>query len=218
MAANHIGNPKDIPIRTLEALKSSDLLIFEEDRIARRVLRQASLTREYLKFNEHNQQDTIDKSRQVLNKSGTIVYISDSGVPTLADPGSELLKLAYKLKAKISIIPGPSSITAALSACPFNIKNFIYAGFLPRKDNLREDELKTLLSLKRPILILDTPYRRKQLLQTCQKMLGKSHRALLALDISGENEEFLYLKLGEIISKTDSYKKLNFVLILTALK
>ena len=83
MASNHIGCTDDIPNRALETLKTADLVLFEEDRPARQTLKAAGIRRDYLKFNEHHQMQTLDEVAEALKKGRTVIYMSDQGSPAL---------------------------------------------------------------------------------------------------------------------------------------
>lgn len=213
MAASHIGNAEDTPLRTLKVLRECELLIFEEDRPARQLLKQAGIQRPYLKYNEHHPQDVLDLAEEALRAGKAVVYVSDQGCPTLADPGRELLVRAYASQAQVRVIPGPSSVTAAISACPFSMESFRFCGFLPAQMEKRELELESLRNQSVPLVILDTPYRLEALLASCAKVFGSSKKAFLALDITGEEEAYV---LGNFkhLSEAMRGKKLNFVLII----
>ena len=214
LGSNSIGNPKDIPTRVLEYVKTADLLVFEEDRPARVVLKVAGIHKDYLKYSEHEQQATIDEIRSAFKLGKTVLYMSDQGCPNLADPATNILKLAYSMKVKILTIPGPSSITSAISACPFDMSTFLYKGFLPRDDK-KNNELEKLSKFSSSIIILDTPYRLVSLLESCSKILTK-RRGFLALDISGESENYLVGSFQELLDFVikNQIKKTNFVLII----
>ena len=215
LAANSIGNPADMPLRSIEALRSADLLVFEEDRPARLALKTAGIHRHYLKLTEHCENETLQAVANALKNGQIVVYMSDQGMPALADPGSELLKIVYHMKSKLVVIPGPSSITAALAACPFVTNKFNFVGFLPRDAQSRQAFLKTLISQPGPYVILDAPYRLVPVLANCADIFGCSHPASLALDISGPLEEYLAGTLNSLLEQAKSLtEKLNFVLIL----
>lgn len=213
MAATHIGNLEDVPLRTINALKMSDLLIFEEDKPARSLLKKAGIQRAYLKYNEHRSEETLESLRSSLKKGETVCYVSDQGSPTLADPGRKLLEITYALKCEIQVIPGPSAVTAAISACPFNMDRFVFQGFLPAETEKREKQLLLIRESKVPSIILDTPYRLDKLLQSCLKIFPESQKAFLALDITGE-EELYSVGSFKKLSQVSEGKKLNFVLII----
>ncbi len=213
-AANDIGNQKDIPLRSLEALRTADLVIFEEDRVARQTLKAAGLHRSYIKFNEHNR-DLPEEITEALQLNHSVVYMSDQGMPNVADPGQKLLKYAFANGMRVEVIPGPSSISSALAAFPEDASSYHYAGFLARDEKSRKRELADLKSKRVPMVILDAPYRLQALLKDCVAVFGASRKALLAVDISGAEEDFLFETLKDLEKFSDG-KKLNFVLILTS--
>lgn len=215
MAANSLGLPDDIPARSLEAVRTADLLIFEEDKPARLVLKTAGVHREYLKYNEQSQRNILDTVREELMNDKTVLYMSDQGCPTLEDPGYEIARTARKANAKIKVIPGPSSLTAALSACPFSNKNFEFLGFPPREESKRQSFFKKMSGKKSLQIFMDTPYRLKRVLETCIEVFPEGAKGYIALDISGEDENYLtgnFKALYEEVCELD--KKLNFIMII----
>ncbi len=215
MAGNSLGNPDDIPPRSLQALRESDLVIFEEDRPARQTLKAAKITRSYLKVNEHSRKETLVDIRAALESGQSVCYMSDQGMPTLADPGRALLILAHEVGAKVSVIPGPSSITAALAVCPFLTTGFVFRNFLSKDESKRRLELVEISESQFPSVILETPYRRQSLLDQCVQALDPFRNVLLALDISGPEEQFISGPLRVIANKSKAVEgKLNFVLII----
>ncbi len=217
MAATHLGQALDIPLRSLEALRHADLLIFEEDRPARSFLKAAGVTRPYLKYSEHAQSATFDECTRTLKQKGWVCYMSDQGTPGLADPGRALVALAHQLNAQVQVIPGPSSLTAAISVCPFDCFAFHYLGFLPQEPHARVQALKAAGAFTRPLVIMDTPYRLKHLLGSCHQVFGKSRRGFVAIDITGEQEDFWLGHFADLQQKAEGLTdKLNFVLIVDA--
>ncbi len=215
MASTHIGDPSDIPARSLDALRHADLLIFEEDRPARSFLKAAGVHRDYLRYSEHDQKFTLSECEAALKKGQWVAYMSDQGTPGLADPGRDLVAIAYRLSAKVQVIPGPSSLTAAIAACPFDCWAFHYLGFLPQEPGRRLTALRAAAGMTRPLVIMDTPYRLKHLLGSCQQAFGASRRAFLALDITGPNEDFCSGTVADLVKYSEKLgTKLNFVLII----
>lgn len=214
MAANTLGLPEDIPQRSLEALRTAQLLVFEEDRPARAALKAAGIHRDYWKLSEHRQGATLEAVAEAFRRGETVCYMSDQGVPVVADPGRDLLELAYRHQVKVEVIPGPSSITAALQACPFLGNGFRFVGFLPQKSEERKTSLRKLNSCSDCLVILDTPYRLGALLVDCAESFGDERQALLAFNISCPDEEFCLGKLGDFRTRFSSNpEKRNFVLI-----
>lgn len=219
MLSSHIGNTEDMPLRSIRALKEADLVIFEEDRPARRALKSAKVHREYLRFSEHVQKETLEALRNCLAKGGTAAYMSDQGCPVLADPGFPVLAQAWESGATIQVVPGPSSLTAALSACPFRVTDFYYAGFLPRHAQKRLDKINEIAKRQEAIILMDTPYRLKDLLSSLDHSPAAGRKCFLALDISGPDETWMTGSAARLRKKIETVeKKLNFVLILSELQ
>lgn len=219
MAAGAIGNPADIPTRALEVLRTADLLVFEEDRPARAMLKAAGVHREYLKYSEQDEIQTIREVEKALKRGEKVCYMSDQGCPTLEDPGSPVLKAAWSLKAKIQVIPGPSSVTAALSACPFSVKGAIVAGFLSRDREIREQEMRKLSISGHPFIVMDTPYRLTHTVESLKDVLDAQKKILLAVDITGEHECYIYDNTTEVMKFiVELPPKLNFVIVVEGKK
>ncbi len=216
MASHSIGEPQDIPVRSLEVLRTADLLIFEEDRGGRAALKAAGIHRDYLRYNEHDQKESLSILSEALRAGKTAVYMSDQGCPGLADPGRELVRVAITEKAEIRIVPGPCSLTATIAACPFDLAEFHFGGFAPREIEARERKLGQWSALGVPLALMDTPYRLASLLESCRKVFGDDHKATLAIDLSGESEKIFNDSLRAIQDGTKDLGKLNFVLILDA--
>ena len=216
IAANRIGSLESLPAGSIAALQTADLLIFEEDRPARKALKMAELHRDYLKYNEHEQIEVLEAAHKAFKQGLTVCYMSDQGVANIADPGRELLSVAYKLDAKITTVPGPSSISSSLAVCPFLEGPFYYHGFLPRKSIERERQLNLISQLCVPCVILEAPYRRKKLLDELLEKLSPKRTIQLSLDIAGEDERHLVGPLKRIAHLSSKILgKINFVLILS---
>ncbi|MCB0416918.1 MAG: hypothetical protein KDD39_04665 [Bdellovibrionales bacterium] len=209
LAGTDLGNHADIPARSLEALRTGQLLVFEGNRNARAFLKAAGVHRDFLCYSEHEERESLEAVESALRQGQVVVYMSDQGMPNVADPGRALLQLAYRLGSNIQIIPGPSSLTTALAACPFSTERFYFAGFLPRDSGARRKALGGLQ--KHPVaVVLDTPYRLRALLDDAVAVFGPKP-ALLALDISGPQEQFIFAPLPKIHAPEE---KLNFVLVI----
>ncbi len=211
MAANTLGETLDIPPRSLIQLREADLLVFEEDRAARQALKAAGIHRDYLRWSEHREEATLDAVKKALSEARTVLFMSAQGMPTVADPGRDLLELAYRMGANVSVIPGPSSITAALAACSFLENGFIFLGFLPREENQRRLTLEKAGDAEVPLVILETPYRQRALLESVAAVYGETRMCLLAEDISGPHESYCEKPLSVLLER--NREKLNFVLI-----
>ena len=213
IVATPIGNPKDITLRALEVLKKVDAIICEEFRQGSRLLHQLGIENTLIPLNEHNEREEAPNITARLARGESMAIISDAGTPVFADPGQHLLELLYQMDIPVSPIPGPASLTAALSLCDFPIDRFIFAGFPPQKNQLREPFLMKYKGEQVPVILMDTPYRLTKLLGEVLTVFGKNQEILLACDMTLKKELILRGSVGEIITKVSDQKR-EFILIL----
>jgi 16S rRNA (cytidine1402-2'-O)-methyltransferase len=216
IAATTLAHPDDIPQRSLELIRNCQLLIFEEDKRARQFLKAAKVHRQWLRYTEQREAFTVEELERELRAGNDALYMSDQGTPGLADPGRDLVNLAFGIGAPVGCVPGPSSLTAAISVCPLDCRRFQFAGFPPREEKERETFLRMYLTQQWPSVIFETPYRLRFFFETLAKVLaGSTRRVFVALDISGPNERFI-IGTADTILKTilTLTEKMNFVVIL----
>ena len=139
-----IGNLDDITLRSLEVLKNSDIILCEDTRRSLKLLNHYKIKKKLISYHKFNEQKELQKIIEYLNEGKILSLICDAGTPTLSDPGSLLIKACIEEKIKIFPIPGPSSITTAVSISGFDDK-FLFYGFLPKTEN---ELIKVLSSLK----------------------------------------------------------------------
>ncbi len=213
VVATPIGNPQDITLRALEILKSADRIICEERRIGSTILRQLKIGEKPLvELNEHNEEQQAQELAMALLNGETMALISDCGTPAFADPGALLVQLALDYEIKIVPVPGASSLMTLLSVSPAPLKEFYFAGFLPRKEDERRRRLDQLRKLRVPVVLMDTPYRLERMLQDVQSAFGKGRMITLGLNLTLPNEKILYQPVGEIIRQLKGQKS-EFILI-----
>jgi 16S rRNA (cytidine1402-2'-O)-methyltransferase len=213
IVATPIGNPKDITLRALDILKTVNAVICEEYRQGRRLLGQLGIENELLSLNEHNEMDEAQNILVRLAQGENLALISDAGTPVFADPGQHLLKLLYDMKMPVSPVPGPASLTVALSLCDFSIERFIFAGFPPRKTHLRQHFLENYTHEKQPVVLMDTPYRLTKLLSEVSTVFGKNQDILLACDLTTKKEAIFRGSVSEVLKQVSGQKR-EFMLII----
>ena len=213
IVATPIGNFQDITLRALDILRKVDLVVCEELRQGSTLLKKLGIVgKTILTLNEHNEAEQIPDLLIHLRNGKSLALISDCGTPAFADPGAALLEQSIMQGIKVVPIPGPSSLIAALSISPIPLKEFFFAGFLPRKDDERITKLKNLHGLKSPLVLMDTPYRLSKLLEEVEKVFGGNRIITLALDLTLPGELILNGPIKEIKAMIQA-RKGEFVLI-----
>lgn len=212
--ATPIGNPKDLTLRGIELLKMADVIVGEEAKPTRALLRDSGAGQKpLLLLNEHS--DSIQEILEAC-KTQFVVLVSDCGTPGFCDPGADLVAACRKAGIPVQIAPGPSSLAAFLSGTGLRIDQFFFRGFLPvdKEERTRAlREIKSLLeSVKVPVILMDTPYRLERLLSELSEGCSE-YRVVLGIDLSLESEKFLTAK-PKVLLENYRGQKHEFVLML----
>jgi len=137
VVASPIGNLADFSLRAIETLKQVDLICAEDTRHARILLQQHGITTHCIALHQHNEEHAAAGLIEKIQQGTSIAIISDAGTPLISDPGLPLVSLAQASHIKISPIPGPCALIAALSASGLPVTQFTFLGFLPRTSSAR---------------------------------------------------------------------------------
>jgi len=165
-------------------------------------------------YNEHTTKSLNQELVKHLKSGKNLYLMSDGGLPAFCDPGQELVNLCHQQGIKVTSTPFYNSTILALALSGFSHNKFIFEGFLPAKKDERQNCLKKVLENKYTIILMDTPYRLKSLLQDLQNLAPK-REIFLAMDLNSK-EETLLRGLPKNISKQLENFKREFILILSA--
>ncbi|MDO9546273.1 MAG: 16S rRNA (cytidine(1402)-2'-O)-methyltransferase [Pelolinea sp.] len=209
-----IGNQRDITLRAKDVLSDVDAVICEERRQGSTLLKKLGLQeKELILLNEHNEKESSPIIAEELSLGKRYALISDCGTPAFADPGTELIKICYEKTIKVIPIPGPSSLITAISLSPMPMEEFYFAGFLPKKKEIRYQKLNSFRKMKVPIILMDAPYRLSRLLSEVSDSFGKSCLVTMAFDLTLPTEMIVHGAIEEIQKRIND-KKGEFILIL----
>ena len=134
LVSTPIGNLEDITIRAINILNKSDYILCEDTRTSKILLQKYDIKSKVVSNHKFNEKKNLPKVLDLLKKGSIISLISDAGTPGVSDPGSILVNECIKHKIDIFPLPGPSSVTSAISISGFSEKFFFY-GFFPEKKN-----------------------------------------------------------------------------------
>ena len=186
-----------LPISIKKIIEQIDFYIVENEKTARRFIKAISSNKpqQNLKINLLNKFTNELEIPSFLNpcKEGINVgLLSEAGCPGVADPGSEIVKVAHKEGIKVIPLVGPSSILLALMASGMNGQNFAFNGYLPIDSNEKKIALKKLEHLSfeqnQSQLFIETPYRNNKMLEDLCKILNKNTSICVACDITLPSE------------------------------
>ncbi len=190
IVATPLGNLEDITLRAIDTLKSADAIACEDTRRASILLRHLGINgKKLISYHAFNETKAINSILNLLEDSLDVAVITDAGTPAISDPGFALVRAVYELPAKVIPVPGPSAVTAALSACPLPVHNFFFAGFLPHKKG-RKSKLEFLASIDSTVVLYESPHRILKLLNEIENYFPGS-QAFIAREITKLHEEYL---------------------------
>ncbi len=187
LVATPIGNLEDITARALRTLREARLIAAEDTRRTGQLLVHFGIHTPLTSYFEHNKLNKIDNLLAAL-EAGDVALVSDAGTPALSDPGYELVRAALEAGHRVTPIPGPSAIVAALVASGLPTDAFVYLGFLPRKDAERQQVLASVAREQRTLVAYEAPHRLLDTLAAIESRLG-DRRIAVARELTKLHEE-----------------------------
>ena len=209
-----IGNLGDLSDRARETLADVDLVAAEDTRRTGKLLAHAGIRARMLSLFEGNERQRIDELLERLGEGATVALVSDAGMPAVSDPGFRLLRAAVDAGIGISVVPGPSAVTAALVVSGLPTDRWVFEGFLPRRPSERRSRLRALAHDPRTVVLFESPLRVVTLLRDVLVELG-DRRAAVARELTKIHEEVLRGRVSEVLAMLlDSEPRGEIVVVL----
>ena len=158
MVATPIGNLEDITLRAIRILKEANFILCEDKRVTSRLLNKYQIKSKLIAFHKFNESKLIEDILSLLSAGKNIAMVSDAGTPLISDPGSSLVSKLYEKNVNVIPVPGPSSLTTALSICPFKTDEFLFLGFLPDKSSKRKEIISSLSKRSKLVVLFIAPH------------------------------------------------------------
>jgi 16S rRNA (cytidine1402-2'-O)-methyltransferase len=209
-----IGNLGDLSDRARETLAAVDLVAAEDTRRTGKLLAHAGIRARMISLFEGNERQRIDELLERLSEGATVALVSDAGMPAVSDPGFRLLRAAVEAGIGISVVPGPSAVTAALVVSGLPTDRWVFEGFLPRRPSERRSRLRALANDPRTVVLFESPLRVVTLLRDVLVELG-DRRAAVARELTKIHEEVLRGRVSEVLAMLlDSEPRGEIVVVL----
>lgn len=158
LVATPIGNLEDITYRAVRVLQEVDLIAAEDTRHSGRLLKQYGIETPLISFHGHSPESQMQRILKELERRD-VALITDAGMPAVSDPGSQLVRAAVERNVRVEVIPGPSSVTAAVAASGLVDSGFLFAGYPPRRQGERARYFARLALASFPIVLFESPHR-----------------------------------------------------------
>jgi 16S rRNA (cytidine1402-2'-O)-methyltransferase len=199
--ATPIGNYDDITLRAIKILNEIDFIVCEQENEYKKLLSKLNIKeKKFILCNEHDENEAIELAIPLLKNNEKGALISDCGTPLFEDPGFKFLTALRNAGFSITSLPGANSLITALSLSPFKINEFYYAGFLPKKEEERNKYFLNLLKRKETIIIIEAPYRLKNMLNMLKKFCT-SRKIFLPYNLTLPDEKLFYGHPDEVESE-----------------
>lgn len=209
-----IGNLGDITLRTLERLKSVDLIAAEDTRVSMKLLSHFDIKVPVTSYYEHNKREKGHYLIEKLKEGTNIAVITDAGMPGISDPGEDLVRLCIREGIPIESLPGPCAFATALVASGLPAGRFTFEGFLTVNKKNRQTHLESLIQETRTMIFYEAPHKLTNTLQDMYKVFG-DRPIVLARELTKRYEEYNRTTLSKAISHyEENPPKGEFVLIL----
>ena len=168
-----LGNLEDITLRALRVLKEADLIAAETVEHTKNLCRHYGIATKLTGFTQHNQWTKGPELIEELKSGRSVALVTNAGTPAISDPGVYLVAGALKEGLRVSPVPGPSAVTAALSASGMRADTFLFCGFLPPRPGKRRKALEALKSSPHTLVFFEAPHRLKEMLEDLREVLGE---------------------------------------------
>ena len=215
MAATPIGNLSDASPRLIEHLERCEFIAAEDTRSLLNLVHALGIRHNAKLFSlhEHNEADRLVQLVE-LAATEDVLVVSDAGMPTVSDPGFQLVRAAAEAGLEITVIPGPSAVLAALAVSGLPTDRFTFEGFIPRKDGERRGHFDSLAAEPRTMVFFESPHRIHESLKTAAEVFGNSRRASVSRELTKKFEHTERGTLDELLAWAAEEPRGEMVIVL----
>jgi len=213
VVATPIGNLEDVSARALRVLGEVSAIAAEDTRVTSRLLARNGVRKPLISYRAPVERRGLPRVMAALD-DGDVALVSDAGTPTLSDPGQALVTAAWAAGHTVVPIPGPSSVTAALSVAGYGGPGFTFLGYLPRKPGEMRRLLESLRDDPRPAVAFESPFRIKKSLGLLAATLPE-RSITLTRELTKLHEEVLRGNPAEVSAALGERTRGEFTLVVS---
>ena len=188
VVATPIGNRGDLSDRARAILGGVSTVAAEDTRHTGRLLARWGIRPRLVSLHEHNEHERLSGLSARLADGESVALVCDAGTPLISDPGYRLVRQLRAEGITVEAVPGPSSITAALSVAGLPTDRFVYEGFLPAKPAARRQRLSALADERRTVVLLESSHRIRASIEAMASVFGPSREAAICRELTKAHE------------------------------
>jgi 16S rRNA (cytidine1402-2'-O)-methyltransferase len=208
-----IGNLEDVSARALRVLGEVGAIAAEDTRVTARLLARHGIRKPLISYRAPVERRGLPRVLAALD-NGDVALVSDAGTPAVSDPGQALVAAAWTAGHTVVPIPGPSSVTAALSIAGYGGPGFMFVGYLPRKPGEMRRLLATLAGDPRPTIAFESPYRVRKSLGVIAEVLPERHLTVTR-ELTKVHEESLRGTAADVLAALGDRARGEFTLVIS---
>ena len=194
-----IGNLNDISQRAINVLENVSLIACEDTRQTKKIMNKFNISNNLICFNKHNSLIKIPKIIDDLREKKSIALVSDAGMPSICDPGEDIVKAVKLAGFDVICIPGACAAITALISSGMPSSRFIFEGFLPKKKSEREKILLEISTNEKTTIIFESPHRLKKLLKELFEFCGGEREIEISRELTKKYEEHIGNTINKVI-------------------
>ena len=200
VAAVPIGDVSDASDHLKSAIEAAQIVIAEDSRKFFRLCKDLDIEvrARVISFFEGNETERLEELRRALIGSESVLLITDSGMPTICDPGYRAIRLAIDEGLKVRVVPGPSAVITALVLSGLPTDRFCFEGFAPRTDVAREHFLSDLSGEERTMVFFEAPHRITEFILAAESIFGSNRQGAICREMTKKFEEVIRGNLAEL--------------------
>jgi 16S rRNA (cytidine1402-2'-O)-methyltransferase len=215
VVATPIGNLADLTERARAILGGVDLIACEDTRTTGAMLTRLGLHKELTSYHEHNETEAAERLADLLATGKSISLVSDAGTPALSDPGFRLVRACRRRGLPVVPVPGPSALTAVLSASGLPTNGFLYVGFLPAKSAARISFFEQHRAFDYTLALYESCHRIDKAVDEIVTTLGADRVICVAKEVTKLHETFWIGSAADVQSRlAKASLKGEFVLLI----
>ena len=199
-----IGNLEDMTYRSVRILQEVDLIASEDTRNTQKLLNHFEIQTPQKSLHEHNYKERIPQLIAELTVGRSIAQVSDAGMPSISDPGHELVLACIQAGIPVVAIPGPTAGMTALIASGLLPQPFLFYGFLGRKKKEQQTTLETLKEYPATLIFYESPYRISATLTNMLTVFG-NRQVVLCRELTKIHEEYLRGSIEELLDYIEEH-------------
>ncbi|MDR3630921.1 MAG: 16S rRNA (cytidine(1402)-2'-O)-methyltransferase [Desulfocapsaceae bacterium] len=203
IVATPIGNLEDITLRAVRILGEVDLIAAEDTRHTKKLLNHLRIETQLISYYREREKERAAELIERLKAGITVALVTDAGTPGISDPGAILVKDAHEAGITVTPIPGPSALTAAISASGLDCSSFLFLGFCPAREGQRRKFLSSIANSLYPVVLYESPHRIRALLADALEILG-NRPAFWARELTKIHEDLQEGSLSQLLDRAEN--------------